>query len=488
MAKSNKININPSLNPKQKLALRILTDPNSQVKQLLFGGAAGGGKSVVGCVWLIYQCITYPGTRHLIGRSQLSVLKDTTLNTFLETCQRFGLAQGEEFTYNQQSNIIKFWNGSEILLKDLFARPSDQSFERLSGLELTSVFVDECNQISEKAKDILFSRIRFKLDENNLIPRIFLTCNPAKNWVFEFYKKKRDGQIEEWRDFIQALPTDNKEFISKHYLESFELMDEISRKRLRDGDWEYDSDSSALFKYDQMLAMFEDVYDLADNQEPYYLSVDVARLGKDKTCIIVWKGLAIVEIIELARATLDISKSRIDQLKEKYAITNDRIAIDTDGVGGGLADFLKGSVQIVNGSKPKRSENYQNLKTQLFFKLSDLINSGQINILVSDTSIKNRLFQELQNIKREKIDQDGKIRMTTKDQIKAAIGRSPDLADAMAFKMIWHLRSTGYTVMGANSYVDGQPKTLSGQPKRLKYPEFRNDNNNEEDNEFIFFK
>ncbi len=487
MAKSNKIQvISPPLTSKQKLALRILTDPKSQVKQLLFGGAAGGGKSVVGCIWIIYQCITFPGTRHLIGRSRLSTLKETTLATFFWACGQFQLASGEDYTFNQQSNIIKFWNGSEVLLKDLYAMPGDPLFERLSGLELTSVFVDECNQISEKAKDILFLRIRYKLDENNLIPRIFLTCNPAKNWVFEFYKKKRDGQIEPWRDFIPSLSAEN-EFISKHYVDSFDLADEITRKRLKDGDWEYDSESTSLFKYDQTLAMFEDAYELANNPEPYYLSVDVARLGKDKTCIIVWKGLAIVEIIELARATLDVSKSRIDQLKDKYEITNDRIAIDTDGVGGGLGDMLKGSVHIVNNSRPKRSENYQNLKTQLFYKLSEVINAGQINILVDDTSIKNRLMQELLLIKREKADQDGKLRITTKDQIKAAINRSPDLADAIAFKMIWHLKSTGYSVMGAETYVDGYVKI--GQPKRsTKYPEFNNDNNNEEDNEYIFFR
>jgi hypothetical protein len=38
-------------------------------------------------------------------------------------------------------------------------------------------------------------------------------------------------------------------------------------------------------------------------------------------------------------------------------------------------------------------------------------------------------------LKRENADQDGRIQMTSKDSVKKQIGRSPDLSDAMAFRM-----------------------------------------------------
>ncbi len=61
----------------QELAIQYLFDKTT--KEVLFGGAAGGGKSWVGCAWLILLCMKYPKTRYLIGRSKLDALKKTTL-------------------------------------------------------------------------------------------------------------------------------------------------------------------------------------------------------------------------------------------------------------------------------------------------------------------------------------------------------------------------------------------------------------------------
>ena len=105
-----------------------------------------------------------------------------------------GIKPEEHFRYNSQSGLIKFFNGSEILLKDLFSYPSDPNFDELGSLEITDSFIDEANQISSKAKQIVRSRIRYKLDENDLIPKMLMTCNPAKNWTYsEFFKPNQWG-------------------------------------------------------------------------------------------------------------------------------------------------------------------------------------------------------------------------------------------------------------------------------------------------------
>ena len=39
---------------KQEHAVHFLKD--SQTKEVLYGGAAGGGKSALGCLWLIENC------------------------------------------------------------------------------------------------------------------------------------------------------------------------------------------------------------------------------------------------------------------------------------------------------------------------------------------------------------------------------------------------------------------------------------------------
>ncbi len=439
------INVSPTLIPKQKETLRLLFDYINGINEILYGGSAGGGKSHLGCLWLIVCCLKYPGSRYLMGRSKLTTLKKTTLKTFFEVCQKLSLKEGEHYKYNQINNEIIFINKSEIILKDLFSYPSDPDFDALGSLEITGAFIDECNQISEKAKNIVMSRIRFKLDEFNLSPKLLMTCNPSRNWTYnEFYKKSIDGRLEEYKRFIPALHNDNK-YITKHYITSLMRQDEVTKKRLLYGNWDYE-DELAIFKYDAILDMFETEVEEANADEPngeITISIDVARLGKDKTCIIVWDEMDIIQIKELSKLKLNEQCIIIQDIMKTYNVDSDALIIDTDGVGGGLADMLPGATEIVNNSRPIDDENYQNLKTQLYYKLAEQINTGQIKIYNASDDVKLRLTQELQIIKREKADQDGKIKMTNKEQMKVQIGRSPDIADAMAFRMHRLLKDTG---------------------------------------------
>jgi hypothetical protein len=55
------------------------------------------------------------------------------------------------------------------------------------------------------------------------------------------------------------------------------------------------------------------------------------------------------------------------------------VVIDSDGVGGGVADAIKG-VNFVNNSTPLFKQNFANLKTQCYYKLSEMIKEGKISI------------------------------------------------------------------------------------------------------------
>ena len=245
------LEINPKFTPKQKECLKYLFD--DKTKEVLFGGAAGGGKSWVGCSYLITMCLTYPKTRYLMGRSKLDALKKTTLNTFFEVCTEWNLKALKDYTFNGSSNVITFYNGSEIILKDLFLYPSDRNFDSLGSLEITGAFIDEANQITEKAKNVVASRLRYKLDENGLIPKMLMTCNPAKNWVYsEYYRPAQDNTIKPYRKFIQSLVIDNS-YISKHYETQLSQLDELSKQRLLFGNWEYDATDDSLIDYNSIM-------------------------------------------------------------------------------------------------------------------------------------------------------------------------------------------------------------------------------------------
>ena len=96
--------------------------------------------------------------------------------------------------YNAQDSHIRFANGSEILLLDLAYLPSDPLYTRFGSLELTGAFVDEAAEVEEQCITILSTRIGRQYNEKyNLKPKLLLTFNPDKGFVYRnFYKPYKE--------------------------------------------------------------------------------------------------------------------------------------------------------------------------------------------------------------------------------------------------------------------------------------------------------
>lgn len=426
------MNIDTEFTSTQAEAIEYLFDKTTT--EVLFGGAAGGGKSWVGCSWLILMCLKYPKTRYLMGRSKLDSLKKTTLNTFLEVCEAWGLKANKHYNFNGGSNVIKFYNKSEIMLKDLFLYPSDRNFDNLGSLEITGAFIDEANQITEKAKNIVASRMRYKLDDYGLIPKMLMTCNPAKNWVYtQYYRPSKEGKQKPYRKFIQSLVDDN-EFISKYYKTQLETLDELSKQRLLFGNWEYDASKDNLIEYDAIINMFAQ----KGIEGQKFISCDVARFGSDKTVIMYWEGLHIKTIRTLLKSAVNDVVDEVRQLQQTNGVPLRHIIIDEDGVGGGAKDFLR-CQGFTNNARALKGENYQNLKTQCYYKLAELINKGQIGITCPDINVKNHIIEECEQVRTKDADKDNKLQIVPKEIVKDIIGRSPDYSDALAMRMYYEI-------------------------------------------------
>ena len=134
--------------------------------------------------------------------------------------------------------------------------------------------------------------------------------------------------------------------------------------------------------------------------------------------------------------TTVVDKIREIQSKESINLTN--IIVDEDGVGGGVKDMLR-CKGFFNNSRPIKKENYQNLKTQCYYKLADMINKGQIGIDCDNVNIKNNIIEELEQIRSKDMDKDNKLQVIPKEVIKGIIGRSPDYADAIMMRMYYEI-------------------------------------------------
>ena len=423
--------------PKQEHAIYYLND--DETEELLYGGGAGGGKSALGCLRLIELCQRYAGIRCLMGRSKLKALKETTLNSFFQLANDLNI--GDQFKYNAQSNIIYWNNGSEILLKDLFLYPSDPHFDSLGSLEISFAFIDECNQCTYKAVQVVKSRLRYKLKEFGIMPKMLMTCNPAKNWTYsEFYNPSLSNSLRKDRKFIQALPTDNPHLPSS-YIRTLESLDEASKKRLLYGDWEFDDNPYSLFEYNNILNLFTNEF--IKPTQTRYLTCDIAYTGSDKFVLIVWAGLVIEKIIAIDKIDDTQVSKRINELRIEHRIPLKNVIYDADGLqtftrNSANSGVLSGATQFNNNAVPikvnGKKENYKNLKAQCYFMLADMCKDNLL--FIQEKNYRTQIIQELEQINRLAFSDDGKLALEKKDAIRERIGRSPDFADAIMMRML----------------------------------------------------
>lgn len=424
---------------KQDLALEYLED--NETTEVLFGGAASGAKTFLGCAWIIISCLKYPETRWLIGRSKLNTLKGSTLKTFIDILKMWQITH--KFKINYQTNTITCTNGSEILMKDLFAYPSDPEFDSLGSLEITGAFIDEANQISSKAFEIVKTRIRYKLTEYKIKGKCLASCNPSKGWVYTtFYKPYIDNTLPTYRKFVPALASDNP-YSEPAYIESLQRASEAVKQRLLYGNWQYSDDIDSLFTYQTLLSLRHMNKEVKTGV--MYITADIARFGKDSTIIIIWNGLMVIDIIELNQVDTNVSANKIKELQLQYNIASRNIIIDADGIGGGTVDNIPNVTPFNNGNSPIQNNEpniYQNLKSQCYYKLAELIERDEIKIANISSEQFELLTQELQVIKQKNIDQDGKLQVIPKEQMKKILSRSPDYADALMMRMLVELYKT----------------------------------------------
>ena len=434
------------LNKKQTIALDYLEDDTTE--EVLFGGAAGPGKSSLGCYWQLKRRIKFPGTRGFIGRAKMITLRETTLKTFFEvaTDKKFGLElkRGKHFELTtpqdkENPNCIEFYNGSLIFLRDLFLYPSDADFDELGSLEITDAYIDECSQVVSKAKDILKVRIRYRLEENGLIPKILYTTNPTKNWAYsEFFKPSERGELLKRRKFVQAFAWDNPDY-PKSSLESLKNMPEGPEKeRLYRGNWDYSDDPSVLCEFDAIMDMFTN--DHVERTGKKRISSDLAMQGRDKFIVAAWDGLVCRFVVDKGKSDGKSIETDVKQVMTSEGVSHSHTIVDSDGMGAYLESYLKGIKEFHGGAQAMHKKEFANLKAECGYKLAEKVNKREIKIICSPIQ-KEQIIKEMGVLKAKNVDSDeSRKRLIGKDDMKEQLnGKSPDYLDTLIMGMYFQL-------------------------------------------------
>lgn len=455
--------IRPS--PKQYKAYQLLW--SDHVSFILYGGAAGGGKSWLGCEWLLTNCYRYPGTRWFIGRKELARLMKTTYITWQKVC-KFHNIPDTDWKLNGQYNYIEFISGhakgSRIDLMDLDYKPSDPNYERLGSLEVTGGWIEEASEVEFMCFDVLKTRIgRFLNNEYSLFPaKILLTCNPTDGWLYRiFYKPQKEGTLPQNYAFIKALYSDNPHTREQYGKLLKEITDDKTRARLKDGDWEYASGDMSVMRLDAIIDMFTNP--IASGDMARRLTGDIARFGGDKIVLGTWRGWDLYQIEEHRQQSLKKTKEDIRSISVREQIPYSSIVLDEEGLGGGLVDELEGVLGFKGNRSPilraddeiseleqrysnlpasyLKRNNYKNLRSQCYFLLGEKVNNHDISISAEDLPEKTKqaIIEELQQIKRVETSPDAPLQVVPKEDLHDALGRSPDYADMLMMRVLFDL-------------------------------------------------
>lgn len=401
------------------------------------------------------MCLAYPRTRWFIGREELQRLKKSVMPSMDEAREILHINK-PVWDFNGQDNCYKFFNSSRIELLDLKMQPRDPMYERYGSLLYTGGWLEEAGETHFAAFDTLKSRInRWMNVEYKIAPKILITCNPKKNWLYtEFWKPWNTKTLKSDSIFIPALFSDNK-YIAEDYGKSLaSIKDEAKKQRLMYGNWEYSSDRSALLEYDDILNIFTNQY-VFNPSEKLYLTCDVARFGRDKAVIILWQGWYIRKIWDYGICTTKELRQKLEKICTIYKIPRSYVVVDAGGVGGGVVDEFPGCKSFVDARTPilrkqdklqkeqnKYDYEFGNLRAQATFYAADMIEKGKMGCYEDiDIKYKEDIIAELEQWKKRDIEKDeGKVFIIKKEDMKENLGgKSPDFGDNIKMRAFFDI-------------------------------------------------
>ncbi len=202
---------------------------NSDKKFIVLNGGFRSGKTEIVLLKTLYDAVSQDNNYILMGRKTYQEIYDVLLKDFLDLCP---------------PNLIKDYKKSPhptIVLYTLNGKTSTLIFRNLDklaeaeikGLNLGQIVIDQAEDIEEG----IFRALTFRLSRKGIAHRVYLTSNPALNWLFRKVKQETDHDWElievSARENYKNLPRETVELY-----ESFKESDPTYYKQYVEGIWD----------------------------------------------------------------------------------------------------------------------------------------------------------------------------------------------------------------------------------------------------------
>jgi len=380
----------------------------------LYGGAMGGGKTTALCAEVIALSEEYPGNRGYICRHELKSFERTTGPRLFEMLSDANLIAA----HNGQKGVYTTKRGSEIWYGGLGDDKS--AIERLKSMELGWFAIDEASETTESHFFMLLSRLRLKRD--NIRYFGLLASNPDAGWLkHRFIDQKIDNHV-----FVAALPTDNPHLPAGYVEQLRANFPPEWQARFIKGDWTAFEGINVVFPFSAIQAAL--LRDLA-RTGVVELGVDCARYGDDESVIAAHDG-PVAEIADVLTKSdlMTLTGHVVLQQRTREA---QNLKVDADGLGSGVVDRLRelghSVSEIHGGSSADDSERFKNKKAEIYWSLRDRMLDGRLSL--PDDMTLTAQFTSITY----KINSQGQIEITSKDEMKRKGLKSPDRAEAVIY-------------------------------------------------------
>lgn len=421
------------LTPKQTIAYDALEDSN--VSELMYGGAKGGGKSVFFCQWAFMQCHKlikqfkleevpkYPIPVGFIGRKRGVDFNKTTLETWKK------IIPADCYTIRPGEKEIIIEDRVKIIYGGL---DDEMNVQKFNSAEYAFVGVDQAEEIGRTDLALLKGTLRLII--NNVQPdyKILLTANPAPCFLKDDYILSP----KPYQRFIQALPVDNP-YLDETYVnnlrDAFKHRPELVRAYV-EGSWDDLEGSDTLIQHSWILkAVGAEIHVSNDKR---VTSCDVARYGNDETVIYNLVDNKVMNAMMYGPKDTTVTAANIVNMAAQNK--SDLIAIDADGMGGPVYDMVcqllrdkESKVQVMevrSGKNAMQEGQYVNARSEMWFYASKLFAEGEVS-LPNDPI----LIGQLSAIKYSPNGSRGRFQLEKKEEAKKRLDRSPDRADALIY-------------------------------------------------------
>jgi len=435
----------------------------SRADELFYGGAAGGGKSdlVIGMSIELHKHSVifrrvYPNLKEIMRRAR-EIIGDSAGENKSDKIWQFPDGRTLEFGAVQYEDSKKDWQGRPHDLKAFDELPefTESQYEFICGWNRTTDSGQRVrvlatgNPPTDEAGNWIIKRWGAWLDPDH--------PHPAKSGELRWYvtmdgreTEAKDGEPFDYkgeklyprsRTFIPARLDDNP-FYSQdgRYRSVLQSLPEPLRSQLLNGDFR----ASAVPNPFQIIPT--EWVRLAqkrwgEREKPTTpltaVGIDPSRGGRDKTALSkrfdnwfdyvkTWEGVVIKDGAIMA----EFARQEIGDAKPNY------INIDVSGIGSSAYDHLKVMYSSVNPFNPAEGSEYRdksgklkmrNKRAEMYWRMRDALdpNSGDDIALPPDTE----LLADLCSARYE-VSSAG-VKVEDKDEIKARIGRSPDIGEAV---------------------------------------------------------